>query len=87
LILGASCFEAPDPALTEVARLLADDIDLPGEAAFAAGMLTERLEQVYLAAENRVNSRLSGAAAARRSIDRVKAHRWTVIARSTFANA
>jgi hypothetical protein len=87
LILGASCFEAPDPALTEVARLLTDEIDLPGEAAFAAGMLTERLEQVYVAAENRVNSRLSGAAAARRSIDRVKAHRWTVIARSTFANA
>jgi hypothetical protein len=50
-------------------------------------MLTERLEQVYGAAENRVNSRLSGAAATRRSIERVKAHRWAVIARSSFANA
>ncbi len=87
LILGASSLDAPDPALTEVARLLAPDIDLPGESAFAAGMLTERLEQVYGAAENRVNSRLSGAAATRRSIERVKAHRWAVIARSSFANA
>ena len=87
LLLGASCFEEPDPATTEVVRLLAADLDLPGESAFAAGMLTDRLQQVYVAAENRVNSRLSGAAATRRSIERVKAHRWAVIARSSFADA
>jgi energy-coupling factor transporter ATP-binding protein EcfA2 len=87
LILGASCFEPPAPALTEVARLLASRLDLSGESAFAAGMLTERLQPVYAIAENRVNTRLSGAAATRRSIERVKAHRWAVIARSSFANA
>jgi hypothetical protein len=87
LILGTCCFEEPDPALIEVTRLLAPGLDLPGDSAFAAGMLTERLGQVYAAAEDRVNTRLSGAAAARRSIERVKAHRWAVIARSSFANA
>jgi hypothetical protein len=87
LVLGACCFETPDQALTEVVHLLAPTIDLGGESAFAAGMLTERLSAVYAAAENRVNIRLSGAAATRRSIERVKAYRWAVIARSSFANA
>jgi GTPase SAR1 family protein len=87
LALGASCLETPDRALTEVMHLLAPGLDPRGEAAFAAGMLTERLSPVYAMAENRVNSRLSGAAATRRSIERVKAHRWAVIARSSFANA
>jgi hypothetical protein len=87
LLLGASSFETLDQALSEVVHLLAPGLDLRGEAAFAAGMLTDRLAPVYAAAENRVNSRLSGAAAARRSIERVKAHRWAVIARSSFANA
>jgi hypothetical protein len=87
LLLGACCFEQPGPVLTEVARLLAGDLDLPGESAFAAGMLTDRLQQVYATAEDRVNNRLSGAAATRRAIERVKAHRWAVIARSSFANA
>jgi hypothetical protein len=50
-------------------------------------MLTERLSPVYAMAEHRVNARLSGAATTRRSIERVKAHRWAVIARSSFANA
>ncbi len=87
LLLGVSCFADPEPALIEVVRLLATGLDLPGDSAFAAGMLTERLGHVYVAAENRVNTRLSGAVATRRSIDRVKAHRWAVVARSSFANA
>jgi hypothetical protein len=87
LMLGACCFQEPEPTLVEVTRLMAKDLDLPGESAFAAGMLTDRLQQVYASAESRVNTRLSGAAATRRSIERVKAHRWAVIARSSFANA
>ncbi len=87
LLLGVCCFEEPEPALNDVVRLLATGLDLPGESAFAAGMLTERLRHVYVGAENRVNARLAGAAATRRSIERVKAHRWAVIARSSFANA
>jgi hypothetical protein len=87
LVLGASCFEMADQALAEVVHLLAPGLDLPGEAAFAAGMLTEKLSPVYAMAEHRVNARLSGAATTRRSIERVKAHRWAVIARSSFANA
>jgi hypothetical protein len=87
LVLGASCFEMADQALAEVVHLLAPGLDLRGEAAYAAGMLTERLSPVYAMAEHRVNARLSGAATTRRSIERVKAHRWAVIARSSFANA
>jgi hypothetical protein len=87
LVLGASCFEMPDHSLTEVVHLLAPGLDLGGEAAFAAGILTEKLSPVYAMAENRVNTRLSGAVTTRRSIERVKAHRWAVIARSSFANA
>jgi hypothetical protein len=77
----------PDGRLEEVVRLLAPTIDLSKLAPDVAAGLADRLVPVYAGAEYRVVSRMSDAAASRRSIDRVRASRWAVIARSSFANA
>lgn len=87
LILGGCCFEAPDERLATVTRLLAPTMDLSAEAAAVKAQLTGRLAPVYASAEYRVASRITGSVASRRSIDRVKASRWAVIAGSPFANA
>lgn len=87
LILGGSCFEAPDGRLAEVVGLVAPTIDLSTDVAEVAAMLTSRLAPVYESAEYRIAPRISSLVASRRSIDRVRASRWAVIARSSFANA
>jgi len=87
LILGGCCFDMPDGRLEEVVRLLAPTIELSELAPDVAASLADRLVPVYAGAEYRVVSRMSVAAVSRRSIDRVRASRWAVIARSSFANA
>jgi hypothetical protein len=87
LILASCCLEDPGPALGEVVGLLGGPTDLVGEVAFAAGMLADRLQPVYALAEDRVNTRLSRASDTRRAIERARAHRWAVVARSSFADA
>jgi energy-coupling factor transporter ATP-binding protein EcfA2 len=87
LILGGCCFDMPDGHLEEVVRLLAPAIDLSELAPDVAARLTDNLVPVYAGAEHRVVSRMTDAAVSRRSIDRVKASRWAVIARSSFAHA
>ena len=87
LILGGCCFDMPDGRLEAVVRLLAPGIELSGLAPDVAARLTDRLVPVYAGAERRVVSRMSAAAVSRRSIDRVRASRWAVIARSSFAHA
>jgi hypothetical protein len=49
--------------------------------------LADCLVPVYAGAEHRVVSQMSSAAMTRRSIDRVRASRWALIAKSSFANA
>ncbi len=87
LILGRSCFEETDSGIEDVLRLLAPTMELPAAVTDAKGMLIKRLVPVYASAGYRVTSTLAGPIASRRSIDRVKASRWAVIARSSFANA
>ena len=87
LILGGCCFDMSDGRLGEVVRLLAPAIKLSELAPVVAARLADRLVPVYAGAEYRVVSRMSVAAVSRRSIDRVRASRWAVIARSSFANA
>ena len=87
LILGGCCFDMPDGRLEEAVRLLAPTIKLSELAPAVAASLADRLVPVYAGAEYRVVSRMSVAALSRRSIDRVRASRWAVIARSSFANA
>ncbi|HSK06371.1 MAG TPA: GTPase [Acidimicrobiia bacterium] len=87
VILGRSCFEEPEQRLAEVIGLLAPGVDLGLSITEAKKMLIARLAPVYAEAEYRLGSRIAGLTASRRSIDRVKASRWAVIARSAFADA
>jgi hypothetical protein len=87
LILGGCCFEAPDRGIEEVVRLLAPKARLDELSSYVKGGLADSLVPVYGGAEHRVVSRMSTAAITRRSIDRVRASRWALIARSSFANA
>jgi energy-coupling factor transporter ATP-binding protein EcfA2 len=87
LLLGGCCFDMPDGRLEELVRLLAPAIDLSEFAPDVAARLVDRLVPVYAGAEHHVVWRMTVAALSRRSIDRVKASRWAVIARSSFANA
>jgi hypothetical protein len=77
----------PDGRLEEVVRLLAPAIDLSELAPDVAARLVDRLVPVYAGVEYRVVSRMTLDTLSRRSIDRVKASRWAVIARSSFADA
>ena len=86
-LLGRSCFDEPDQRLADVIGLLAPRIDLRSSVTEAIEALIARLAPVYAEAEYRLGSRIAGLTASRRSIDRVKASRWAVIARSAFANA
>lgn len=87
LILGGCCFEAPDERLAELVRLITPSIDLSTDVAEVGAMLTSRLTPVYDSAEFRIAPRVSTLAVSRRSIDRIRASRWAVISRSSFANA
>ncbi|HEU5113795.1 MAG TPA: hypothetical protein VFU96_10790, partial [Acidimicrobiia bacterium] len=87
LILGGCCFEAPDRGIEEVVTLLAPGAQLDELSSDVKSRLAESLVPVYAGAEHRIVSRMSAAAMTRRSIDRVRASRWAVIARSSFANA
>lgn len=87
LILGGCCFDSPDRGTEEVVRLLAPAARLDELSSEVKARLEDSLVPVYAGAENRVVSRLSAAAITRRSIDRVRASRWALIARSSFANA
>jgi hypothetical protein len=86
-LLGRSCFDEPDHRLEDVIGLLAPRMDLHLAVTEARDALNARLAPVYAEAEYRLGSRIAGLTASRRSIDRVKASRWAVIARSAFANA
>ncbi|MGH8872383.1 MAG: GTPase domain-containing protein [Acidimicrobiia bacterium] len=87
LLLGSCCFDQPDERLAEVMRLLAPRIELDPAITEVGELLTSHLTHVYAGAGYRVASRIAGLAASRQSIDRVRASRWAVIARSSFANA
>ena len=87
MLLGRCSIESPDERLREVVALLAPTADLLTTVAEAREILASRLAPVYAGAEYRVASRIAGLTASRRSIERVKASRWAVIARSSFANA
>jgi hypothetical protein len=87
LILGGACFEAPDRGIEEVVTVVAPAVQLHELSSDVKARLAESLVPVYAGAEHRVVSRMSAAAMTRRSIDRVRASRWAVIARSSFANA
>jgi hypothetical protein len=87
LILGGGVFDPPGARMAEVLGLLAPAIDLTPATERVVASLADRLAPVYASAEYRIASRMSGVAASKRSIDRIKASRWAVIARSTFANA
>jgi hypothetical protein len=87
LLLGRFCLEGPHRRLGEVIRLLAPTIDLVAAVTEAREALIGHLVPIYADAEYRLASRIAGLTASRRSIDRVKASRWAVIARSSFANA
>jgi hypothetical protein len=86
-LIGRFCFEEPDHRLGDMIGLLAPSLELRPAITEAKGSLVEHLGPVYAGAEYRLASRISGLTASRRSIDRVKASRWAVIARSSFANA
>ena len=86
-LLGRFCFEEPDQRLGDLIRLLAPSLELRPAITGGKGSLVGHLGPVYAGAEYRLASRISGLTASRRSIDRVKASRWAVIARSSFANA
>ncbi|MGH8952015.1 MAG: GTPase domain-containing protein [Acidimicrobiia bacterium] len=87
LLLRRSAFDEPDERLAGVIRLLAPSVDLPAAIIQVTESLTSHLAPVYAGVEYRVASRKARLASSRRSIDRVKASRWAVIARSSFANA
>jgi hypothetical protein len=87
LLLGRFCLEGPHRRLEEVIRLLAPTIDLDAAVTEAREALIGHLAPIYAEAEYRLASRIAGLTASRRSIDRVKASRWAVIARSSLANA
>jgi GTPase SAR1 family protein len=86
-LLGRCCFEEPDRRLGGVIGLLAHSLELRPAVTEARETLIGHLAPVYAEAEYRLASRIAGLTASRRSIDRVKASRWAVIARSSFANA
>jgi GTPase SAR1 family protein len=87
LLLGRFCLEGSHRRLEEVIGLLAPTIDLAAAVIEAREALIGHLAPIYADAAYRLSSRIAGLTASRRSIDRVKASRWAVIARSSFANA
>jgi len=87
LLLRRSAFDEPDERLAEVIRILAPPVDLPAVTSQVKESLISHLAPVYAGVEYRVATRMARLASSRRSIDRVKASRWAVIARSSFANA
>jgi GTPase SAR1 family protein len=86
-LLGRFCFEEPDERLGELTGLLAPSLQLQPAITGARDSIAGHLAPIYAGVEYRLASRIAGLTASRRSIDRVKASRWAVIARSSFADA
>jgi hypothetical protein len=86
-LLGRFCFEEPDERLGDLTGLLAPSLQLGPAIIEARESIAGHLTPIYAGAEHRLASRIAGLTASRRSIERVKASRWAVIARSSFADA
>jgi GTPase SAR1 family protein len=85
-LLGRFCFE-PDERLEDLTGLLAPSLQFGPAITAARESIAGHLAPIYAGAEHRLASRIAGLTASRRSIERVKASRWAVIARSSFADA